>query len=55
MPPAWSQIDAGFGIDCLRLEALATETVSALQHVGQIEVTARAMAGAMQWAPTAPW
>lgn len=41
------QIDAGFGIDCLRLEALATETVSALQHVGQIEVTARAMAGIM--------
>jgi protein ImuB len=39
------QIDAGFGIDCLRLEALATEAVSALQHRGQIEVTAQAMAG----------
>ena len=37
------QIDAGFGIDCLRLEALATEAVSALQHRGQIEVTERAM------------
>lgn len=39
------QIDAGFGIDCLRLEALATEAVSALQHRGQIEVTAQAMQG----------
>jgi len=38
------QIDAGFGIDCLRLEALATEAVSALQHRGQIEVTANALA-----------
>jgi protein ImuB len=40
------QIDAGFGIDCLRLEALATEAVSALQHRGQIEATARALEGA---------
>ena len=39
------QIDAGFGIDCLRLEALATEAVSAVQHRGQIEVTAEALAG----------
>ena len=39
------QIDAGFGIDCLRLEALATEAVSAVQHRGQIEVTAKAMGG----------
>lgn len=39
------QIDAGFGIDCLRLEAIATEAVSALQHRGQIEVTAEALAG----------
>ncbi|CAN1540785.1 DinP Nucleotidyltransferase/DNA polymerase involved in DNA repair [Paracoccaceae bacterium] len=38
------QIDAGFGIDCLRLEALATEALSTLQHRGQIEVTASAMA-----------
>lgn len=38
------QIDAGFGIDCLRLEALATEAVSAVQHRGQIEVTAHALA-----------
>ena len=36
------QIDAGFGIDCLRLEALATEAVSAVQHRGQLEVTAEA-------------
>lgn len=34
------QIDAGFGIDCLRLEALATEALSPLQHRGQLEVTA---------------
>jgi protein ImuB len=40
------QIDAGFGIDCLRLEALATEAVSALQHRGQLEVTAQALANA---------
>lgn len=39
------QIDAGFGIDCLRLEALATEAMTALQHRGQIDVTASAMAG----------
>jgi protein ImuB len=39
------QIDAGFGIDCLRIEALATETLSAVQHGGQIEVTTTAMAG----------
>jgi protein ImuB len=40
------QIDAGFGIDCLRLEALATEAVSPLQHRGQLEVTAEALASA---------
>lgn len=40
------QIDAGFGIDCLRLEALATEAVSAVQHRGQLEVTAQALASA---------
>jgi protein ImuB len=40
------QIDAGFGIDCLRLEALATEAVSAVQHRGQIEVTEQALANA---------
>ena len=38
------QIDAGFGIDCLRLEALATEAVSPVQHRGQLEVTADATA-----------
>lgn len=36
------QVDAGFGIDCLRLEALATETVSAIQHRGQLEVATQA-------------
>ncbi len=39
------QIDAGFGIDCLRLEALATEAATAVQHRGQVDVTASAMAG----------
>ncbi len=38
------QIDAGFGIDCLRLEALATEAVTALQHRGQLEATASGLA-----------
>jgi protein ImuB len=42
------QIDAGFGIDCLRLEALATEAVTAVQHRGQIEATATAMSGGGQ-------
>ncbi len=39
------QIDPGFGIDCLRVEALATEAMVAVQHRGQLEVTAAAMAG----------
>lgn len=38
------QIDPGFGIDCLRIEALATEAVSAVQHRGQLEVTVQALA-----------
>ena len=38
------QIDAGFGIDCLRLEALATEAMVALQHRGQIDATDAARA-----------
>jgi protein ImuB len=36
------QIDAGFGIDCLRLEALATEATVVVQHRGQLEATADA-------------
>jgi len=40
------QIDAGYGIDCLRLEALATEAFSAVQHRGQLDVTAQALAQA---------
>ncbi len=36
------QLDAGYGIDCLRLEALATEAVSAVQHRGQLEGTTQA-------------
>ncbi len=39
------QIDAGFGIDCLRLEALATEAATTVQHRGQVDVTVSAMAG----------
>jgi len=37
------QIDAGFGIDCLRLEALATEAMTAVQHRGQIDATEAAL------------
>ena len=33
------KIDPGFGIDCLRLEALETEPLHALQHRGQIAAT----------------
>jgi protein ImuB len=39
------QIDAGFGIDCLRLEALATEAMTTVQHRGQLEATAGALTG----------
>lgn len=38
-------IDAGFGIDCLRIEALATEPMVTVQHRGQLDVTAEALAG----------
>jgi protein ImuB len=38
------QIDAGFGIDCLRLEALATEAMVHQQHRGQLEATGAALA-----------
>lgn len=31
------QIDAGFGIDCLRLEATETEPLSAVQHRGHVD------------------
>lgn len=48
------QMDAGFGIDCLRLEALATEAVSAVQHRGQLEVTAAALAEAQSGAGRVP-
>jgi protein ImuB len=37
------QIDPGFGIDCLRVEATATEAMVQVQHRGQLEVTAAAM------------
>ncbi len=37
-------IDAGFGIDCVRLEAVMTEPLHALQHRGHLEATAGAMA-----------
>lgn len=37
------QIDAGFGIDRLRLEAVETEPVHPLQHHGHAEATARAL------------
>lgn len=38
------QIDAGFGIDCLRLEVLAHEALSPQQHRGQLDATAVALA-----------
>ena len=33
----YEQIDPGFGIDCLRLQAVLTETLSAVQHRGPVE------------------
>ncbi len=33
----YDSIDPGFGIDCLRLEAVLTETLSAVQHRGPVE------------------
>ena len=38
------RIDAGFGIDCLRLEALDTEPVHAVQHRGHLDAAASASA-----------
>ncbi len=38
------QIDPGFGIDCLRLEALETEPVYAVQHRGHADASAAASA-----------
>lgn len=38
------RIDPGFGIDCLRLEALATEPLHAIQHRGHGEASATASA-----------
>ncbi len=38
------QIDPGFGIDCLRVEALETEPVYAIQHRGHADATAAAIA-----------
>jgi len=38
------QIDAGFGIDCLRLEATATEPMIARQHAGHLEAANAAVA-----------
>jgi protein ImuB len=35
------QIDAGFGIDCLRLHAFATEPLPALQHAGHLDAGAK--------------
>jgi protein ImuB len=38
------QIDAGFGIDCLRLHAYATEPLPAVQHAGHLEAGQRVQA-----------
>ncbi len=45
------QIDPGFGIDCLRLEAVATEPLHPRQHAGHLEAMNRA--GARATADTA--
>lgn len=39
------RIDPGFGIDCLRLEAVATEAMTLVQHRGQVDATNGALAG----------
>lgn len=41
-------IDAGFGIDCLRLEAVLTEPLSAVQHRGHLDAAAEVAARANQ-------
>lgn len=41
-------VEAGFGVDCLRLEAVETEPVHGVQHRGQIEVGAAARASAAE-------
>ena len=38
------RIDAGFGIDCLRLHAVATEPLSAVQHRGHLDAAADVIA-----------
>jgi protein ImuB len=38
------QIDPGFGIDCLRVEALETEPIYAVQHRGHADASAAAVA-----------
>ncbi len=38
------QIEAGFGIDCLRLEAVLTEPLHAIQHRGHLEAAADVIA-----------
>lgn len=40
-----SELDAGFGIDLIRLHAIATEPVQVLQHSGHAEARARASEG----------
>lgn len=40
------RIDAGFGIDCLRLHAVLTEPLSAVQHRGHLEAAAEVIARA---------
>ncbi len=42
------QIDAGYGIDCLRLEAVLTEPLSTIQHRGHLDAAADVKARATQ-------
>ena len=42
------RLEAGFGIDCLRLEAVLTEPLSAVQHRGHLDAAAEVAARASQ-------
>ena len=47
----YDSIDPGFGIDCLRLEAVLTETLSAVQHSGPLGQHGTATGPSVQRAP----
>lgn len=45
----YERIDPGFGIDCLRLEAVLTETLSAVQHRGPTDAPPTAASTPAAW------